>query len=237
MIIDFHSHILPGIDDGSKDIEMSLQMLAVSARQGIDIMIATPHFYADSMSISGFLNNRDRAYALLRSYGMDNILPQVVLGAEVAFFPGISTANNMEYLCIAGTNLLLIEMPFTQWNMHNVEEVEQLISKGFTIILAHLERFIKFQKDKEPLEELLQLPVYVQINAESFLTWKGRRRILKQFKNGTAHLIGSDCHNLTTRPQNLLDARSVINRKLGRGCLRKIDALGEALLGIDDDGF
>ena len=62
MIIDFHSHILPGIDDGSKDLGTSLEMLKISKEQGIDYMVATPHFHATRISISHFLEAREEAY-------------------------------------------------------------------------------------------------------------------------------------------------------------------------------
>ena len=67
-VIDFHSHILPNIDDGSKDINMSVEMLKRSKQQGIDVIVATPHFYADSNTIEHFLNKRARALEQLENH-------------------------------------------------------------------------------------------------------------------------------------------------------------------------
>ena len=85
-IIDFHSHILPGMDDGSKSVEMSVEMLNREAEQGIRKVIATPHFYPWSEHPEQFLARRDTAAAKLRkAMEMRNHLPEVIMGAEVNF--------------------------------------------------------------------------------------------------------------------------------------------------------
>ena len=70
----------------------------------------------------------------------------------------------------------------------------------------------------------------VQINAESFLDWKHRRSLLKMFRNGTAHILGSDCHGAHHRVPNLLDGRMIIEKKAGAQVLQQIDRQGEQLL-------
>ena len=85
-VVDFHSHILPNIDDGSKNLETSLRMLTESKRQGVDLMIATPHFYAWQDKMSKFLENRKNAYELVKQQieQAEEPLPEIMLGAEVA---------------------------------------------------------------------------------------------------------------------------------------------------------
>lgn len=228
-IIDFHSHILPGIDDGSRDVSMSLELLRESRKQGISTIVATPHFYAGHDTINEFLNRRHIALERLQ----ENVTfssPTLICGAEVYFFNGIGHADGMERFCIEGTNLLLLEMPFRAWSRRNLYEVELLSNRGMVPIIAHLERFYRFQKDKELIDELLDFPVYIQINAESLLSWRTRHQSLKLFKAGQAHLLGSDCHNITSRPQNLVAGRAVLERKIGRKLLTQIDQLGKTLL-------
>ena len=88
-MIDFHSHILPGIDDGSKNVQMSLEMLKRASEQGVDVMLATSHFYASRHRIEDFLEKRQRAYERLAE-AKNDFGPAIRLGAEVAFFSGIS---------------------------------------------------------------------------------------------------------------------------------------------------
>ena len=231
-IIDFHSHILPKIDDGSKDLNMSMEMLKRSKEQGITAIVATPHFYADSSTIEHFLEKREHALEQLES-NVSFSAPKIVRGAEVCFFAGIGHAEKIEGLCIGSTNLMLLEMPFRAWSEKDLYEVERLLNGGITPIIAHLERFYQFQQDKELIPALLDFPVVIQLNAECLLHWKQRRQAVKLFKNRQAHLLGSDCHNLTSRPQNLLEGRNTLEKKIGRQCLNQIDQLGASLLRED----
>ena len=97
-MIDFHSHILPGIDDGSKSVEMSLQMLRLLKAQGIDTVAATSHFYATQRSPQRFLFRRQEAWDKLRT-ALDADAPRILLGAEVLYFPGISHMEELPELC------------------------------------------------------------------------------------------------------------------------------------------
>ena len=98
------------------------------------------------------------------------------------------------------------------------------------MIIAHLERYLKISGNKQGIRQLLELPVVIQINAGSLMDWKTRGPLLKMFKNGTAQLLGSDCHSLHRRPPNLAEGRAVLKKKLGDGILQQIDAFGEELL-------
>lgn len=232
MIIDFHSHILPGIDDGSRNIDTSLAILDTCSSNGVDLMVATPHFYADSDRIDTFLNNRKEAYDLVMSKRTDD-MPQIKLGAEVAFFSGISKADKIEALTIEGTNYLLLEMPFITWTPLMIKEVKSLIyDRHFNIILAHLERFMKLKNNKANVEAIMELPVTVQINAESLLDWKQRGALVKMFKNDKAHLLGSDCHGMHHRVPNLWEGRAVLEKKLGTDFIAKLDKNGEDIFNI-----
>ena len=106
--IDFHSHILPGIDDGAKNAETSLAMLSMAAAQHVDVMIATPHFYASHDRIERFLEKREVAWQKLQNAVAEtetaDAYPKLYTGAEVAFFDGISRADDIRKLTIAGTN-------------------------------------------------------------------------------------------------------------------------------------
>ena len=116
--IDFHSHILPGIDDGARNLETSYNMYQMARQQEVDLMLATPHFYASQDRIDNFLKRREEAWVQFHDTveASEETEPRIILGAEVAFFDGISRARDIEKLTIQGTNLMLLEMPFEVWN-------------------------------------------------------------------------------------------------------------------------
>ena len=234
MIIDFHSHILPGIDDGARNLDVSMAMLEQVREQKVDYMIATPHFYASQDRIHTFLDNRERAWdAFWNVIQKDNVpeTPTFLLGSEVAFFDGISRADEIDRLTVQNTDILLLEMPFVPWNTRNIEEVRYLIEeRKLRVLIAHLERFIWMPGNKKGIKQLMELPVHVQINAESFSDWKHRRALLKMFRDGTAHVLGSDCHGIHHRVPNLLEGRNIIEKKAGVQLLPKIDQQGEEFL-------
>ena len=99
---DFHTHILPGIDDGSKDMDMTEQMLEAEMQQGVSHIFATPHFYAHRRSVDSFLDRRsaamDKVRKLLESRPE---LPRVTAGAEVYYFPGMGAADQLPLLAVA----------------------------------------------------------------------------------------------------------------------------------------
>lgn len=230
--MDFHSHVLPGIDDGSRDVEMSLEMLRMAAGQGVDIMVATPHFYASRRSVEEFLERRNDAYERLKEHLTDD-LPKLKLGAEVAFFPGISKAEKVGSLTIEGTNILLLEMPFSPWTDAQMQEVKDLVRGGeYHLMLAHLERYLMIPENRRKIEELQKLPLHVQINAESFLEWKKRRALAKMIDKSREYLLGSDCHGVNHRPPNLAEGRAMIEKKFGADFLRRIDEAGSVLLAM-----
>lgn len=234
MIIDFHSHILPGIDDGSRDLDTSMAMLEQIRAQQTDILIATPHFYAMQDRIETFLQHRQQAYdafcKAIAGRGWTDY-PQILTGSEVAFFNGISRSEEICRLTIEGTDLLLLEMPFALWNEHIIEEVSNLIQdRHLRIMIAHLDRFIRMPGNKKYIRQLLELPVYVQLNAECLTDWRHRHIFLKMLEEGTAHVLGSDCHGAHHRVPNLKAGRDMIQKKKGIQLLEKIDRQGYELL-------
>ena len=216
MIIDLHSHVLPGIDDGSPDVDTSLAMLRQQAAQGVDVVCATSHYYAEHSSISGFCMRRDEALHKLLSAGTEG-LPRIVPAAEVAFFTGISERPGLERLCIQGTRTLMLEMPFTHWNGFQLEEVEALVlDRGFRVVLVHPERFCIKGANRDNLRMLEQLPVALQVNAKTLLSWSTRRLGLELLRETFCPLLASDCHNLTSRRRTLQKHARSFNKRWER---------------------
>lgn len=229
-MIDFHSHLLPGIDDGSHDIAETEKLLHQEYQQKVQSVVATPHFYASRNSVEHFLTSRQNSYEKVKQAELEDI-PKVFLGAEVYYFSGMSKAEMLSKLCIEGTNLILIELPFCQWKKEVYQDIKQIIEKQkLTVILAHVERYYGYQKNKEIWNKIFSLPVYAQINAGSFLKWQKRRFCIKFIKEGHNVLLGSDCHNTTSRIPNLEQGRKVLKEKLGEQVLSEIDNLGQSIL-------
>lgn len=223
-VIDLHSHICPGVDDGSKSVEMSIEMLQKMAAQGVTVVCATSHYYANQNSVHTFCDRRNAALQLLYE-AMPQGLPKILPGAEVAYFPRISEKAGLERLCIAGTKTLMLEMPFCEWNSLQVEEVHSLVlDRGLDVVLVHPERFCFSKGNKAYLEQLAKMPLAFQLNAEGFLHWRTRKQSLELLRMTKTPLMGSDSHNLTSRAPNLGDGRKVVARKLGEEFLAKIDA-------------
>lgn len=224
MVSDFHSHVLPGIDDGSDSVQTSIRMLELAAGQGVRFMAATPHFYASRDRVERFLAARDRAEGRLRDAmeGRED-LPRIITGAEVAYFPGMSEADALGALTLGGSGYLLVEMPFATWTERMLRELEKLHDRqGLTPVIAHLERYLGPLKNRHVPDALEQLPVLVQANAEAFLQPSTARRMLRLLEKGRIHLLGSDCHNLTTRRPNLGEAAARIRERLGKAALERI---------------
>lgn len=202
-IPDIHSHILPNIDDGSRNPEMTRAMLDEMAAQGVGMLAATPHFYPSRDRIDAFLNGSQRAVEALRAVYDETIHPKLCVGAEVAYYHGISRSDQLSRLTIGGTRYLLLEMPFARWSRDVIEEIYTIREEwDLQPIIAHIERYHSAQK-RSTLPELVENGILIQSNAEYFLDPKTAKKAMKMLKNGEIHFLGSDCHNLTTRKPNL----------------------------------
>ena len=210
-----------------------MQMLEADREMGIDTIVATPHFYGYRDRTERFLERRAESWRRLSgaiAYSGQEY-PRILLGAEVAFYSGLLDHKHLDTLCISGTNTLLLEMPFAQWTGLELDAVSTLcLDREYEIVLAHLERFTPLQKNTLVMESILKLPVWVQINVEALLPVTRRRRWIRMFRDGTAHLLGSDAHNMSSRPPNLEKGWDVLRRKLGEQALREIEDTERRLL-------
>lgn len=226
-MIDFHSHILPKTDDGSSSINESIEMLTLTKQQGIDFIVSTSHFYASDESPSDFLLRRNYAYQKLSEAVGNSSLPKIIPGAEVGYFEGMSDCSDLNKLKISGTPLLMVEMPVCRWSERMLSELEAIYEKqGIIPLIAHIDRYIKLLHDKKLADKLNGLPVLIQANASFFIDKKTSRTAFSLLSKEKIHLLGSDCHNITTRRPNLGDAFKAISDKLGKDAVNKIRSNG-----------
>jgi len=224
-MIDFHSHILPKMDDGSHNADESKQMLEMLFQQGIDTVVATPHFHANVESVSEFLKRREAAYEVLMRESNEE-LPKILLGAEVRYYQGISRMEELKHLSIGNSKLLLLEMPMSKWSEYNIKELEELSCvRDITLVLAHIDRYLNLQKSSV-WQRLYESGILMQVNADFFTGFFNKRKALDMLCEGKIHFIGSDCHNLTSRPPNMDKAIKIIKNKLSDDFLNQMNQYG-----------
>jgi protein-tyrosine phosphatase len=228
-VIDWHSHILPAMDDGSRDTAESISLLNMQVSQGISTVIATPHFYANDETVASFLERRKQAMELLKSE-LPEGAPEIRLGAEVKYYQGISRMEDLKDLRIEGSKLLLLEMPMSHWTEYMVRELIELSGKSsIKIVLAHVERYFHLQK-QAVWDRLFENGILAQVNASFFHSFATKRKAIALLQEGSIQLIGSDCHGVTSRPPQIDKAFEVIRKKLGDEYLNQMNEYGYSLL-------
>lgn len=217
-MVDFHSHFLPGMDDGAESVDIGLDMLRESFRQGVRLICATPHFYADEEDPAGFLKRRDEAYKELReAMGDGGDFPKILLGAEIQYFPGMSVADELRSLCLQGSPFLLVEPPMLPWSELMLDEIEQCGAALRCVpVIAHIDRYMRLLDDPTLFDRVKGRRILSQVNASFFLYRQSRDFALDSLRDGRFHMIGSDCHNMYDRWPNMGDA-SVLIRTAGLG--------------------
>lgn len=228
-MIDWHSHILPGMDDGSKDVEESIYLLKMLAEQGVDTVIATPHFYANDASVDSFLLRRTVSYRKLQERLAD-YLPKVFLGAEVSYYQGIGRLSDLMRLKIENTQLLLLEMPMSKWTEYTVNELLELACLGkMKIVLAHIERYLPYQS-ADVMDRLFDSDLLMQVNATFFTRLGSRRKALRMLGDGKIQFVGSDTHDTKTRPPFIGKAADVIQKEFGDSFIEQMNGYGYSML-------
>jgi protein-tyrosine phosphatase len=228
-MIDWHSHILPQMDDGSENLEESLDMLDALNDQGVQTVIATPHFYANEETVDEFLRRRRHSYNMLCS-NMGGCDIDILCGAEVRYYPGISRMEELKKLSIGDTRLLLLEMPMTKWTELTLQELLDLSNRsGLKIVMAHIERYLGMQ-DNQMIKQLCENGIRIQVNASFFNRIGSRKKAIKLLESGYVHFIGSDCHNMTTRSPKIGEAYELISKKFGEDYLYQMNEYGKSIL-------
>ena len=204
-MIDLHSHILPGLDDGAPDLEMSLSMALVAVEDGIDIIAATPHvnhrYAVEPAAVAQAVGQLNIALARMKA-------PLAVLqGAEVAAeLIGDMDDATLRQLTLGGSSCLLVEPPY-RGNMPFLETLMfDLQIRNFRPMLAHPERALAFRERPQRLADLAKLGVLTCVNAGSLVGRFGaasQELALRFLAEGNVHVIASDSHDDRARPPAL----------------------------------
>ncbi len=214
-MIDFHTHILPEIDDGSSSVKESLALLKMLKKQGVNSVFLTPHFYAYSSSAENFCEMQEKALKeLVKGLEEDCIDIDLYLGCEVFFFDELWRIENLRDFCIKGTDYILLELPFTEWSDAMIRSIEKIIGKGFTPIIAHFERYLKYKGNLSKIYELVEMGALLQMNCKYLNAFFTRGKAIKFIKRGMVAALGTDCHDVSVRPPEYVVASDYLKKKL-----------------------
>ena len=233
---DLHTHILPGMDDGAKDAQMSIEMLRMEREQGVDTVVLSPHFYGDRETADQFLRRRNKSFETLKAQ-LEQLdpreresLPRLVLGAEVVWSSDLVECERVSELCIGQTKNLLLELPFTAWTNQMFNQMYDFMGRtGVMPVIAHLERYLKIQSKKH-IREVLELGVPIQVSAQILARPLAGHRAMNMLRRGQAHLLATDCHDTDGRAPNMKSGLEIVRRKLGGGQAEKLILCADELV-------
>ena len=225
-MIDIHSHILPGLDDGASTWEDSLQMARLAVEDGIHTMVASPHLFKNRTVNLAEINHKDEILNKITEFKQKLLAAAIDLeilpGCDFPLsFESLQLLDHDQVLTINdGRRYLLLELPDGSLPPATEEICFRLQSKGLTPIITHPERHFIFQEMPKKLERLIELGCLVQVTASSLTGDFGRhvaRAARKMMQRGYIHLIASDAHDTKKRPpllgQALKEASSLVGKE------------------------
>jgi len=223
--IDIHSHILPGLDDGSENYEMSLRMLEQAARENIGEMILTPHY--KPMRRNVLAEKIRQVFACLDERREAADIPiRLYLGSEIYYSSEVLPAlREGKALTMVDTPYVLIEFSPREDHAYIRDAVYALLSEGYYPILAHAERYAGLMEKKVRVEELFDMGCYIQINAASITGgngWESRQDVKWLLKREYVHFVATDSHEDRKRSPKFMDAAAYVARKYGDAYCDKI---------------
>ncbi len=208
-MVDFHTHILPGIDDGSDSLDTTLKMLDEMRKQDIKTIVATPHFAPQTEAVSAFLERREAALQLVSPH-LNGLT--IIPAAEVKYCRNISKIEGIEKAALGNLGYILIEMTYQEWTKQTVDDVIAIMDNtGLIPILAHVDRYWN-NNTKKHFEVFLDAGVLMQFNVSSFEGFFQERKFIKLIREGKIHLLGSDCHNMKRRIPNLKSGFDILEK-------------------------
>ncbi|MGI6776613.1 MAG: tyrosine-protein phosphatase [Acetivibrionales bacterium] len=194
-MIDIHTHLLFGIDDGAKDYIETLKMLEAAQKAGLTGIIVTPHFMAQCINCPLFQERFDMVYCAASQMGIE-----LKKGFELKidpFIPGL--AAQQSDIALNSSKYILIELPADSFPFYTFEILFKLQIMNFVPIIAHPERNAGFIKDYSLFMKLVETGCMIQVDSSSIVGFNGRKvkRMAKRIiVSGHAHFVASDAHDI-----------------------------------------
>lgn len=216
---DLHTHILPGMDDGAKELSQALALLEKEYLQGVRKIALTSHYHCEGESPDDFLERRASAFALLSAAVPEGMT--LKQGCEVFFSPMLMSVD-VRRLCLEGTSYLLLELPVLQKPAFLREVLTGLGELGIVPLIAHVERYAYVRRDPALLREWISLGARIQANAGS-LSGPDGTFLLRLIDGGLVHVLASDTHSVSHRPPDLRRGLDLVSRRLGAERARSLE--------------
>lgn len=211
-MIDLHTHILPGVDDGCSDLNESEDLLKAQFKGGVRKVFLTPHFYPDKKILEDFLEDREKAYQDLLTIWDPYTMPEMKLGAEVRYSPELIQMD-LGSLTLGNSRYLLLELSGSRFPTHLGQIIQDMVMLGYVPILAHLERYAYFLEDPNQIADFIQAGALGQVNVEAFLDKQTGSFARACLKHSLAHIIASDTHDLSHRPPRLQELATLLSEE------------------------
>ncbi|MHC1759655.1 MAG: tyrosine-protein phosphatase [Negativicutes bacterium] len=215
---DLHSHILPGLDDGSPDDEVSQAMLRIATESGTTDIFATPHTISGSY-LSEWETILEQVQRLNRYAAANRLSVKIHPGAEVALdWSLLELLTKPGPYCLGGGRFILVEMPLGSLPTYADEFLFTLQTRDFLPVLGHPERNPEVKKDPLRLQPWIDRGIFVQMNASSLIGTMGSRTqatAVKLLEAGRVHFIGSDAHGVGVRRPDLREVSAILKKLVG----------------------
>lgn len=220
-MIDIHTHILPGIDDGAKDLTESLALLKLAENDGITHMVATPHIHVGRFNNAAAQIQNDLE-SLKREAHKEGINVKLAAAAEVRLdieLMAMVMANKLPFIGkIADKNVLLLELPHSHMPQGYDKFIQWLAKQNIRVIIPHPERNRDIQSNLYYIQHLNQLGCDFQLTASSIEGEWGESAqtiALQMLQDGLVNYVASDAHSVKRRPPILSQARKTVAQLLG----------------------
>lgn len=220
MIADIHSHLLVGIDDGSRRIDFTASALARLSALGFDCLAFTPHFYPSRTHLDKFIEKRYNAFDQIRA------LPEArnfkfTLGAELYLTDFAFNLESMDELCYTGTRFILTELEYLDSYSPLVEEklFRLMTNYAVTPVLAHIERYPWLISSRALLSQFRSMGCKMQVNLSALGNIFLRRKIFRAIDFGFVDFIGNDLHRSMPKETEFLGFFRKLEKKFGQGFL------------------
>lgn len=227
-MIDIHTHILPGVDDGLQDIGDAVLMAEDAAAQGVTVMVATPHLYwagRPALSVAQIREGTEALNALVQAKGIPvEILPGCEIPLEADLLERLERGERVS-LGDSG-QAVLVEPSWEAWLPFGKAVVQSLLDTGWTVVLAHPERYAYFQRQLSLLEELVQMGVHLQVTTSSLIPGRASpataRCAYELMERRLVSVVASDCHGVNHRRCDMGEAAELLQRAFGKRVARML---------------
>lgn len=222
---DIHAHILPCVDDGAEDLKETVKILRMEYEDGVRIIFATPHYRRRMFETSR--EEMEKQYKIVKKEAekIGNGM-RILLGCEFhANMDMVEMLDAGKYPTMGESRCVLTEFSEASEIRQIQERCYELLSHGYEPIIAHAERYPAIRKNMDALEQLVDMGVYIQMNAGSIVGEEGfgtKRFCKKAMKKDLLHFIGSDAHNVKDRKPLLGKCAEHMEKVMGKDYMKKI---------------